>query len=119
MRLLRVPTNVRLRRAGLNRQLCAILISLALAILLADPALAAGSGMPWEGPLTKITDSLTGPVAKAVGVIAIVVSGLMLAFGEAGGMLRRVLQVVFGLAIAFAASSFFIGFFGFAGGAAL
>ena len=79
-------------------------------------AYASGSGLPWEGPLQKILDSIAGPVAKVVGVLAIVLTGLGLAFGEGGGLMRKALGIVFGLSIAFSASSFGLSFFGFAGG---
>lgn len=66
---------------------------------------AAGQGMPWEGPLQKIMDSISGPVAKVLGVIVIVIAGLGIAFGESGSGVRRLFQVVLGLAIAFSAAS--------------
>jgi type IV secretion system protein TrbC len=83
----------------------------------AVPAYAAGSNMPWEAPLQSILDSIQGPVAKIVAVIIIIVTGLTLAFGDTSGGFRRLIQIVFGLSIAFAASSFFLTFFNFAGGA--
>lgn len=89
----------------------------AISLALADPALAAGSGMPWEAPLQSILESIEGPVAKIVAVIIIIVTGLTLAFGDTGGGFRRLVQIVFGLSIAFAASSFFLSFFSFGGGA--
>ena len=73
----------------------------------------AHAALPWETPLNQIATSLSGPVAKVVGVCSIILTGLALAFGEAGGIVKRILQIVFGLTIAFTASSFFIGFFGF------
>jgi type IV secretion system protein VirB2 len=73
--------------------------------------------MPWETPLQSIVDSVQGPVAKVVGVIIIVITGLTLAFGDTSGGFRRLIQIVFGLSIAFAASSFFLSFFSFGGGA--
>jgi type IV secretory pathway VirB2 component (pilin) len=82
-----------------------------------DAAHAAGSGMPWEAPLQRILESIEGPVAKVVAVVIIIVTGLSLAFGDMGGGLRRLVQIVFGLSIAFAATSFFLSFFSFAGGA--
>lgn len=88
-----------------------------LAIISADIAHAAGSGMPWEAPLQRILESIEGPVAKVVAVIIIIVTGLSLAFGDMGGGMRRLIQIVFGLTIAFAATSFFLSFFSFAGGA--
>jgi type IV secretion system protein VirB2 len=85
--------------------------------MLAAPAYAAGSNMPWEQPLQQILDSVQGPVAKIISVIIIVVTGLTLAFGDTSGGFRRLIQIVFGLSIAFAASSFFLSFFNFGGGA--
>jgi type IV secretion system protein VirB2 len=73
--------------------------------------------MPWEAPLQKILDSVEGPVAKIIAVIIIVMTGLTLAFGDTSGGFRRLVQIVFGLSIAFAASSFFLTFFSFGGGA--
>ena len=80
------------------------------------PAYATGSNMPWEQPLQQILDSVQGPVAKIISVIIIIVTGLTLAFGESSGGFRRLIQIVFGLSIAFAASSFFLAFFQFGGG---
>ncbi|MCA6100105.1 TrbC/VirB2 family protein [Bradyrhizobium australafricanum] len=82
----------------------------------AQPAWAAGSNMPWEQPLNQILQSVEGPVAKIIAVIIIVVTGLTLAFGDSSGGFRRLIQIVFGLSIAFAASSFFLSFFSFGGG---
>ena len=81
-----------------------------------DPAFAAGSNMPWEQPLNQILQSIQGPVAKILAVIIIIMTGLTLAFGETSGGFRRLIQIVFGLSIAFAASSFFLSFFSFGGG---
>jgi type IV secretion system protein TrbC len=94
------------------------LIILSIAILASClPAHAAGSGMPWESPLQRILESIEGPVAKVSAVIIIIVTGLSLAFGDVSGGFRKLVQVVFGLSIAFAATSFFLSFFSFAGGA--
>lgn len=85
-------------------------------LLTTAPAWAAGSNMPWEQPLNQILQSVEGPVAKIIAVIIIVVTGLTLAFGDSSGGFRRLIQIVFGLSIAFAASSFFLSFFSFGGG---
>ena len=88
-----------------------------LACTTITPAHAAGSNMPWEQPLQQILQSIEGPVAKIMAVIIIIVTGLTLAFGDTSGGFRRLIQIVFGLSIAFAASSFFLSFFSFGGGA--
>jgi len=97
-----------------------ILVAAALVVAvvcLSDAALAAGSNMPWEAPLTSILESIEGPVARIIAVIIIIITGLSLAFGDTSGGFRRLLQIVFGLSIAFAATSFFLAFFSFGGGA--
>ncbi|WP_300381198.1 TrbC/VirB2 family protein [Henriciella sp.] len=94
-----------------------IVACLSATLILAAPAYAAGSGMPWEGPLDQILSSIEGPVARIVAVIIITLTGLTLAFGETSGGMRKLIQIVFGLSIAFAATSFFLTFFSFGGGA--
>ncbi len=88
-----------------------------VSILMAAPAHASGSSMPWEAPLQSILQSIEGPVAKIIAVTIIITIGLTLAFGDTSGGFWRLLQIVFGLSIAFAASSFFLSFFSFGGGA--
>jgi type IV secretion system protein VirB2 len=106
-----------------RRRLCAeghrlrLLAAITMSLSFPGHAHGAGSGMPWEAPLQSILESIEGPVAKVIAVITIIVTGLSLAFGDSGGGLRRLLQIVFGLSIAFAATSFFLSFFSFAGGA--
>ena len=90
-----------------------------ISFVISPAAYAAGSSMPWEQPLIQILQSVEGPVAKILAVIIIIVTGLTLAFGDTSGGFRRLIQIVFGLSIAFAASSFFLSFFSFGGGALL
>jgi type IV secretion system protein VirB2 len=94
--------------------------ALLLFVLLAASATPArgafGGGMPWEGPLNMLLISLQGPVARVVGAAAIIGLGVGLAFSEGGSMMRKALWVVLGLAIAFNATSWGIGFLGFSGG---
>ena len=68
--------------------------------LVALPAFAQGVAAPWEGPICVVARSLSGPVAKAVAVIAIVITGLMIAFGELGGVFKSLLGLVFGVSFA-------------------
>jgi type IV secretion system protein VirB2 len=100
-----------------RRSAAVAVAALAIALTIATKAQAAGSGMPWEQPLQQVLESVQGPVAKIVAVIIIILTGLTLAFGETAGGFRRLIQIIFGLSIAFAASSFFLSFFSFGGGA--
>ncbi len=109
---------LRLSRFNQARQRLAMTLSVAtLSVVMAAPAHASGSSMPWEQPLQQILQSIEGPVAKIIAVIIIITTGLTLAFGDTSGGFRRLIQIVFGLSIAFAASSFFLSFFSFGGGA--
>lgn len=101
----------------LRRHLATAIAFSTVSLLMAPAAHASGSSMPWEQPLQKILQSIEGPVAKIIAVIIIIVTGLSLAFGDTSGGFRRLIQIVFGLSIAFAASSFFLSFFSFGGGA--
>ena len=98
----------------------AAFLAIAGVALAAGPAFAGGSGtsMPWETPLQTVQDSLSGPVAKAIGIIAIVVTGLGFAFSEGGSAMRKGIGIVFGLAIAFTATTFITTFFNVTSGAA-
>ncbi|CEJ16025.1 TrbC/VIRB2 family protein [bacterium YEK0313] len=104
-------------RPRLGRHISAAATAAFLSLALAPAAHASGSSMPWEAPLQSILESIEGPVAKIIAVIIIIVTGLTLAFGDTSGGFRRLIQIVFGLSIAFAASSFFLSFFSFGGGA--
>ena len=94
----------------------AILVA-SIFILMPEIAHAAGTGMPWEGPLQQIVNSITGPVAQALGAFAILAAGIGMAMSEGGSSMKKFLMVMFGLSIAFAATSFFLPLFGFGGGA--
>lgn len=94
-----------------------ITAGLFLFLIILPNAFATSTGLPWESPLEKILDSLTGPVAKILGVIAIVLAGFGIAFGEASSGMRRIFQIVLGLSIAFTASTLVVSLFGFSGGA--
>jgi type IV secretion system protein VirB2 len=100
-----------------RRRLTELVVLAALTVAFTPSAYASGSNMPWETPLNQILESVQGPVAKIISVIIITVTGLTLAFGDTSGGFRRLIQIVFGLSIAFAASSFFLSFFSFSGGA--
>jgi len=90
-----------------------------VAVTVALPAWAGttGTAMPWETPLQTVQESLSGPVAKAVGIIAIVATGIGFAFSEGGSTLRKGIGIVFGLAIAFTATTFITSFFNVTAGA--
>ena len=64
-----------------------------------------GGGLVWDGPLTTIEQDLTGTVAHAFVIIALIAAGLMWSFGEHGQSMRRVAGVVFGGSVALGGAS--------------
>lgn len=83
------------------------LATFAAAALLVTPSLAlattSGPPMPWDAPLQTLLDNLQGTVARILVTVAVVVTGLLFAFGESGGAFRRVFGIAFGAAIALGA----------------
>lgn len=73
-----------------------------------------GPAMPWDGPLTTILNSLTGTVAHVLITAAVVATGLLFAFSEAGTGARKVFGVALGGALALGAITFMTAI-GFAG----
>lgn len=67
-----------------------------LCLVLATPAFASsGGGLPWEGPLQQIQESITGPVAGFIALAAVAIAGGMLIFGgELNDFARRLMYVV-------------------------
>jgi type IV secretory pathway VirB2 component (pilin) len=106
------PLHIRSRAT----QVVLIVLLLLVATATAHSGGVGGGGMPWEGPLNQLLDSLTGPVSRVVGAVAIIGLGVGIAFSEGGSMMRKALWVVLGLAIAFNAVSWGLGFLGFSGG---
>lgn len=95
-------------------QMFGLFIVVTLVMVLPDQALAAGTtGLPWEGPLDTLKRSLSGPVALAISIIAIVITGVTLIFGsEIDGFARKMIVVVLIIAVIVAASSFLTTLFG-------
>lgn len=92
-------------------------LKIAVVAMTACPALASspsssGSGLPWEDALDKILTSIQGPVARAMILIAVIVTGLGLAFGEHGSGFKKVMGIAFGGAVVVGATSFVSTLFG-------
>lgn len=72
----------------------------ALLMLAAVPLLAATN--PWENAIDNLQTAFTGPIGRGLSLVAIVVTGLMFAFGEPGGK-KALAGVLFGLSMAIGA----------------
>lgn len=93
----------RFRNAVLLAALTALLVVAGAGAALATPA---GASMPWDTPLTNLLNNLQGTVARIAITVAIVLTGLIFAFGEAGSGLRKVMSIAFGGALALGALTF-------------
>jgi type IV secretory pathway VirB2 component (pilin) len=81
----------------------ALLFCLAVVFFSAMPIYAQSS--PWENAVRVLEQSFTGPIAKGLSLVAIVVGGLMFAFGE-GDSKRMLAGIVFGIGMAIGAVAF-------------
>ncbi len=90
-----------------SRALIKIKANLSLVLIAAAvfPSTAFAQTMPWESPLRQLLNSLQGPTAQIIIIMAIVIAGLAFCVGEAGSFFRRCSAAVFGGAIAIGASS--------------
>ena len=91
-------------------------ITLAVLFAFAPPVLASsGGGLPWEGPLQQIQESITGPVAGYIALAAVAIAGGMLIFGgELNDFARRLVYVVLVAGILLGATAI-VGLFGATG----
>jgi type IV secretory pathway VirB2 component (pilin) len=85
-------------------------LTLATALAMAGTTRAQGSS-PWENAVNVLQQSFTGPIAKGLALIAIVIGGLTFAFGE-GGAKRTFAGIVFGIGMAVLAVNFLTWLFG-------
>lgn len=64
-----------------------------------------GGSMPWETGLQRFAQSLCGPTARAIGVLAFAVAGISIAIGEVKGWIHNIMIVMIGISIAILAPS--------------
>src|SRR5687767_1847643 len=82
----------------------------ALAILMLTPAVALAQGSPWERAANNLALTFTGPLARSLALVAIVIGGLMFMFGE-GGAKRQISGIVFGGGLTLFAGQFLLWLF--------
>ena len=85
-------------------QVSRIVAALLTAVLLA-PAMLLAQQSPWERAASNLEQTFTGPLARSLALVAIVIGGLMFMFGEAGAK-RQISGIVFGGGLALFAAQF-------------
>ncbi|MDX0946838.1 conjugal transfer protein TrbC [Sinorhizobium medicae] len=101
----------------LHKQALISVVAAASLLIAVVPALASsgGGGLPWEGPLEQIQESITGPVAGYIALAAVAIAGGMLIFGgELNDFARRLVYVVLVAGILLGATAI-VGLFGATG----
>lgn len=101
------PLSPQLRRTTTNKRakLRRGALTFASCLALADEVFAQAGGDPWTQATQALQTAFTGPIATGLALVAIVVGGLMFAFGE-GGAKRTLAGVVFGVGMAVGAVNF-------------
>ncbi len=80
-------------------------ISFAACMLLAEDVFAQSGSSPWVNAVQVLQTAFTGTIATGLALVAIVVGGLMFAFGE-GGAKRTMAGIIFGVGMAIGAVNF-------------
>ena len=88
----------------LLRQLQGVGVAVFTAVLFA-PAIVFAQQAPWERAASNLERTFTGPLARSLALVAIVIGGLMFMFGE-GGAKRQISGIVFGGGLALFAAQF-------------
>ena len=87
-------------------------VLLIFCLLFPDFAHASTTGMPWEDPMSKLVKSITGPVAFAVSILALVASVIGLLFGgELSGLIKNMAFLAMGIAIVVCSANVLKGLF--------
>ncbi len=77
----------------------------ALGAILVLPASSYAQASPWENAVNVLMVSFTGPIARGLSLVSIVIGGVTFAFGE-GGSKRLLAGIVFGVGMAIGAVNF-------------
>ncbi len=97
-----------------NRIAFSLVVLLFVALSPHDAHASLSSGLPWEEPLNILFNSLSGPVARIIAALAIVITGLYFMLGEPGRAGQRLVGGAFGIALALGSVSV-LGALGFGG----
>ena len=106
-----VPTNTSTNfpktssRTAARRWQSLPIIGTFMTVVLLLPSIASAQGSPWERAASNLEFTFTGPLARSLALVSIVIGGLMFMFGE-GGAKRQISGIVFGGGLALFATQF-------------
>jgi type IV secretory pathway VirB2 component (pilin) len=84
--------------------------ALTLAFVVGLPVIAFAQASPWERAASNLEATFTGPLARSLALVAIVIGGLLFMYGE-GGAKRQLSGIVFGGGLALFAAQFLVWLF--------
>jgi type IV secretion system protein VirB2 len=89
------------RVTKLGRRMAFLSVLGVAAMVVSEPSMAGtATGLPWETPMDTIKQSLTGPIALAISIIALAAAGAALVFGgELSEFTRKIIMLVMALAL--------------------
>ena len=93
-----MPRSRLFRAAGV-----ALRLPVLLAVTAATALAAAPPANPWTTAINNLMTAFTGPIGRGLSLVAIVITGLMFAFGEPGGK-KALAGVLFGLSMVMGAA---------------
>jgi type IV secretory pathway VirB2 component (pilin) len=94
-----------LLQRAVRRSMLRPLVTLCATAVLLVPSIAFAQGSPWERAASNLEFTFTGPLARSLALVSIVIGGLMFMFGE-GGAKRQISGIVFGGGLALFATQF-------------
>lgn len=83
----------------------------AISFVLLFPMLAAAQSSPWERAANNLAITFTGPLARSLALVAIVVGGITFMFGESHTAKHTLAGIAFGGGMALFAGQFLIWLF--------
>ena len=92
-----------------------------LVMLATGPAVASsGSGLPWDAPIQKLVQGVSGPVAFGFAFMGLIAVGVRWVFGgDLGPVAKNLMTLVIGVAILSGAAGFLAAMFGLSGAVAV
>ena len=99
------PLRGRGSRANSSGVLCRLALLATITAIAVSPAFGQAAGSPWETAVNQLEASFTGPIARGLSLVAIVIGGLMFAYSE-GAAKKTFAGILFGCGAALAANNF-------------
>jgi type IV secretory pathway VirB2 component (pilin) len=97
---------MKMNRPSTIKTTLALFIATATLIIIGFPVLA-GTIFPWDGPLSKLSQNLTGPTTTSIALIGLFVAGGALVFGgDLASFAKKVTWMILALSLMLSGPAF-------------